>query len=174
MIFMNCSLPVQRYPKGLWTLMKSSYLKWNNRKVCLSVPLGAIQALSKRSRSVNLAPLANSTAEICLRPSSLTDSSRNKVAWPQAIKIWVSSRKMVPGAPPVRVRRENGSAQRWQVCSRKEGYAPGQGANRKSTRLNSSHTVISYAVFCLKKKKKTNSASTPTRSRQQQIDVSSR
>src|SRR5260221_3199740 len=32
----------------------------------------------------------------------------------------------------------------------------GQGAHegdRKSTRLNSSHTVISYAVFCLKKKK---------------------
>src|SRR5438132_6294687 len=27
-------------------------------------------------------------------------------------------------------------------------------ADRKSTRLNSSHTVISYAVFCLKKKKK--------------------
>src|SRR5260221_10860622 len=29
-----------------------------------------------------------------------------------------------------------------------------QHADRKSTRLNSSHTVISYAVFCLKKKKK--------------------
>src|SRR5260221_10503060 len=28
--------------------------------------------------------------------------------------------------------------------------------DRKSTRLNSSHTVISYAVFCLKKKKKEN------------------
>src|SRR5438034_7830855 len=28
--------------------------------------------------------------------------------------------------------------------------------DRKSTRLNSSHTVISYAVFCLKKKKKYN------------------
>src|SRR5260221_3831468 len=27
-------------------------------------------------------------------------------------------------------------------------------ADRKSTRLNSSHTVISYAVFCLKKKKR--------------------
>src|SRR5438132_4505418 len=27
--------------------------------------------------------------------------------------------------------------------------------DRKSTRLNSSHTVISYAVFCLKKKKQT-------------------
>src|SRR5689334_24006546 len=29
-------------------------------------------------------------------------------------------------------------------------------ADRKSTRLNSSHSSISYAVFCLKKKKKTN------------------
>src|SRR5207302_9762211 len=29
--------------------------------------------------------------------------------------------------------------------------------DRKSTRLNSSHVKISYAVFCLKKKKKTNS-----------------
>src|SRR5437588_9368311 len=28
------------------------------------------------------------------------------------------------------------------------------GSDRKSTRLNSSHTVISYAVFCLKKKTK--------------------
>src|SRR5438034_2849556 len=32
--------------------------------------------------------------------------------------------------------------------------APTDEKNRKSTRLNSSHTVISYAVFCLKKKKK--------------------
>src|SRR2546426_6001086 len=30
----------------------------------------------------------------------------------------------------------------------------GKGSDRKSTRLNSSHLVISYAVFCLKKKKK--------------------
>src|SRR5437588_11081643 len=30
----------------------------------------------------------------------------------------------------------------------------GRSRDRKSTRLNSSHTVISYAVFCLKKKKK--------------------
>src|SRR5947209_11393880 len=30
------------------------------------------------------------------------------------------------------------------------------GEDRKSTRLNSSHANISYAVFCLKKKKKTN------------------
>src|SRR5947208_6763755 len=36
--------------------------------------------------------------------------------------------------------------------------------DRKSTRLNSSHQIISYAVFCLKKKKnKTTHATTPTR-----------
>src|SRR2546426_9352002 len=33
--------------------------------------------------------------------------------------------------------------------------ATGDRSDRKSTRLNSSHLVISYAVFCLKKKKKT-------------------
>src|SRR5260221_9958054 len=34
------------------------------------------------------------------------------------------------------------------------GDDPVGARDRKSTRLNSSHTVISYAVFCLKKKKK--------------------
>src|SRR5690625_2724773 len=34
------------------------------------------------------------------------------------------------------------------------GCAPGPGQDRKSTRLNSSHVAISYAVFCLKKKTK--------------------
>src|SRR5438132_10772442 len=34
------------------------------------------------------------------------------------------------------------------------GEAEQERSDRKSTRLNSSHTVISYAVFCLKKKKK--------------------
>src|SRR5437667_3052873 len=38
----------------------------------------------------------------------------------------------------------------------KQGWRPaGRGRDRKSTRLNSSHITISYAVFCLKKKKKT-------------------
>src|SRR2546426_5213018 len=34
------------------------------------------------------------------------------------------------------------------------GFLAFEGEDRKSTRLNSSHLVISYAVFCLKKKKK--------------------
>src|SRR3712207_9015865 len=33
-----------------------------------------------------------------------------------------------------------------------EGLAPAPAVDRKSTRLNSSHANISYAVFCLKKK----------------------
>src|SRR2546422_3258216 len=37
-------------------------------------------------------------------------------------------------------------------CGRRRGQRPSWG-DRKSTRLNSSHGYISYAVFCLKKKK---------------------
>src|SRR2546426_4837348 len=46
-------------------------------------------------------------------------------------------------------RRGSGSCRR--ACRRRGSSA---GSDRKSTRLNSSHLVISYAVFCLKKKKK--------------------
>src|SRR5256885_10677043 len=52
---------------------------------------------------------------------------------------------------------------RGPLCSLRAGghRIPGVGVggknkeDRKSTRLNSSHLVISYAVFCLKKKKQT-------------------
>src|SRR5689334_24114151 len=37
---------------------------------------------------------------------------------------------------------------------KKNPESAGRGLDRKSTRLNSSHSSISYAVFCLKKKKK--------------------
>src|SRR5438034_7848672 len=50
--------------------------------------------------------------------------------------------------PAQRASHSNGPAstkRRWLAVSLPD---------RKSTRLNSSHTVISYAVFCLKKKKK--------------------
>src|SRR5258708_17165774 len=45
---------------------------------------------------------------------------------------------------------------RSQIVLRKRGYAAMSltvtAGDRKSTRLNSSHQIISYAVFCLKKK----------------------
>src|SRR2546428_7585743 len=43
-------------------------------------------------------------------------------------------------------------------CSPPAGRASARELDRKSTRLNSSHLQISYAVFCLKKKKKVVSA----------------
>src|SRR2546429_5559791 len=43
----------------------------------------------------------------------------------------------------------------------------GVSKDRKSTRLNSSHGYISYAVFCLKKKKKHLRAQSPDQQRQQ-------
>src|SRR2546429_8655880 len=46
--------------------------------------------------------------------------------------LWLRARETCPATPPSRLV---------------------QAADRKSTRLNSSHGYISYAVFCLKKKK---------------------
>src|SRR3712207_8854402 len=40
-----------------------------------------------------------------------------------------------------------------QPAAATTGRGPDGGGDRKSTRLNSSHANISYAVFCLKKKK---------------------
>src|SRR5688572_32712267 len=63
-------------------------------------------------------------------------------------------------------RRDAGVRRAEPVAHRVQGrrgnpQVPGRGArgaqagtDRKSTRLNSSHSQISYAVFCLKKKKK--------------------
>src|SRR5258708_33824524 len=45
----------------------------------------------------------------------------------------------------------------WPFLDRRDaltaGYCSGGKQDRKSTRLNSSHQIISYAVFCLKKKR---------------------
>src|SRR5204862_1130702 len=51
---------------------------------------------------------------------------------------------------PRRARRRR----RWRNLVRRRARRGRSRADRKSTRLNSSHVEISYAVFCLKKKKK--------------------
>src|SRR2546429_1899082 len=60
----------------------------------------------------------------------------------------------------IAVRAGGGSA----ACYPGAGRGPRAGRDRKSTRLNSSHGYISYAVFCLKKKKKTPPLITTTHS----------
>src|SRR5690242_20960603 len=46
-----------------------------------------------------------------------------------------------------------GADRRFRTNRRFVGSGQGRDQDRKSTRLNSSHMSISYAVFCLKKKK---------------------
>src|SRR2546426_3027625 len=76
-------------------------------------------------------------------------------------------------------RQEHGEAAPFSFA-RLGGHAPAVGvhdaahdrqADRKSTRLNSSHLVISYAVFCLKKKKG-RSGQVPTSKRPSSATVS--
>src|SRR5690606_42104932 len=55
-------------------------------------------------------------------------------------------------APRWTTAKQRLTATRLHQLLRAEGYAVGVTVDRKSTRLNSSHVKISYAVFCLKKK----------------------
>src|SRR3712207_7550278 len=66
---------------------------------------------------------------------------RQRAAW-----IWTS----VAGAGGGRRRSARGGGDDARAVHDAVGRLPG---DRKSTRLNSSHANISYAVFCLKKKK---------------------
>src|SRR3712207_7585510 len=59
-----------------------------------------------------------------------------------------------PLSPVIRQEVEPGQGEAvLAVVLRNLGFADATSIDRKSTRLNSSHANISYAVFCLKKKK---------------------
>src|SRR2546426_4965725 len=57
-----------------------------------------------------------------------------------------------PGTEPARLRNDDSAATDGSASGRRRVRPRGRRVDRKSTRLNSSHLVISYAVFCLKKK----------------------
>src|SRR5256884_5200203 len=57
------------------------------------------------------------------------------------------------------------------TCGLMPSVAPAAATDRKSTRLNSSHGYISYAVFCLKKKKYQRLHQLPTADHQQVVSV---
>src|SRR5207249_8034049 len=63
--------------------------------------------------------------------------------------------RLCHGAPR---RRRHAGPRLSRIGSALPATAPGHSADRKSTRLNSSHVSISYAVFCLKKKNGTSYA----------------
>src|SRR2546426_3941291 len=58
------------------------------------------------------------------------------------------------GAGVPRYRASASSVPDWPATTMFPFACAAPALDRKSTRLNSSHLVISYAVFCLKKKKK--------------------
>src|SRR3712207_8705549 len=73
----------------------------------------------------------------------------------------ICSRRAAP--PASKSEKRARSTERPSACSTSSPSTPSwlsspsvSCADRKSTRLNSSHANISYAVFCLKKKKKNN------------------
>src|SRR5256885_8826596 len=63
-------------------------------------------------------------------------------------------RGLISKSPSVILEREEKTARAQGAQGREEEDLWSLRPDRKSTRLNSSHLVISYAVFCLKKKKK--------------------
>src|SRR5690606_41722784 len=80
-------------------------------------------------------------------PPGLSATSANRregreVSSPQALASRVDSSRLVRLA-----------VKRWRWLQAKRATSRATRSDRKSTRLNSSHVKISYAVFCLKKKK---------------------
>src|SRR3712207_7237441 len=76
------------------------------------------------------------------------------------VLTWKGKTKEISGG------EQNTTNQRMEVtaaCMALETVDEGHIVDRKSTRLNSSHANISYAVFCLKKKKKQNMRETHIR-----------
>src|SRR5438034_8107981 len=105
----------------------------------------------ERARRRRIPPRAGETrvrAGGPLHPGSRPRTSRGGEGAPSGV-----SRRRRRGLAVPRLLREQGEAGDDRVRGPRGGDQPRR--DRKSTRLNSSHTVISYAVFCLKKKKKT-------------------
>src|SRR3712207_8035543 len=74
-----------------------------------------------------------------------------------ALPIFGAARARPPRRSRVARRRGGGRARSGLAgMARRRGHLHRPHQDRKSTRLNSSHANISYAVFCLKKKKKQN------------------
>src|SRR5689334_24104364 len=76
------------------------------------------------------------------RSAEVPPSLLLKVQWPND-KMTAKRRQLVSGSAAPGTRVSIGDQAVW---------TDDRGRDRKSTRLNSSHSSISYAVFCLKKK----------------------
>src|SRR2546429_1116172 len=100
------------------------------------------------------APRSESSLEVI---SGVSVSETIPLAKMEITMVIENSRKMRPTRPPMNTRGINTAASESvmvrivKLISFAE-FEEASSADRKSTRLNSSHGYISYAVFCLKKK----------------------
>src|SRR2546429_5077511 len=89
------------------------------------------------------------------RSSSATEESRMKLSTRYAIFVFAAT--CVAAAVTFSSAPTSAQDDGWQIVRAEYGTRTQHNdvtEDRKSTRLNSSHGYISYAVFCLKKKKK--------------------
>src|SRR5437867_5447981 len=94
-----------------------------------------VSAVRAAILSVNGRPWRNTAEVICPRTDHISSTAA----------------RMTFMNPPSLVKPSAGICDQRRPTGRRKAGRP----DRKSTRLNSSHRTISYAVFCLKKKKKT-------------------
>src|SRR5437899_6427278 len=103
--------------------------------------MGFVQA----KRCLGLQDLKDGFIQPCRRDFAAVDSIEHRPVG--GIKVCRNEEQVIAGLEGI----NGGAADVVGVETGQTGHI-----DRKSTRLNSSHLGISYAVFCLKKKKKTN------------------
>src|SRR5438034_8515048 len=93
------------------------------------------------SRRRHTRSLCDWSSDVCSSDLGVDSKKRQRggVRRGAVVSYWIGARR--PRCP-------------FRAINEKVVHLRGSKQDRKSTRLNSSHTVISYAVFCLKKKKK--------------------
>src|SRR3989454_4136411 len=111
----------------------------------LSAPPGCMKTGTPRSCS--LAQKGSNFGEESDSPSTCPPTEAPR--WPN----WLTARSTCAAARSGNCSDGEDRATKRVGCCLHQAARPSS-ADRKSTRLNSSHLVISYAVFCLKKKKK--------------------
>src|SRR5438552_6894269 len=105
---------------------------------------------------------------LCARSSAVSASNQPSVVMPgppfrrpdyiERAPSQAAGSRDARGRPPVtggvleRVREANQRRLAPRTAQQRQAEGRSVGRDRKSTRLNSSHQIISYAVFCLKKK----------------------
>src|SRR5205085_4812865 len=141
--------------------LAASGLAWSPRGDAIAVADGgriALVSLDGRVRTIFSSPHDDALTSVRLAPTVRGARLRRAQPIPPVVEATATelrSRYEIP------LLTANGGSAAYRVCpSALAVWTPGTPpaaptpGDRKSTRLNSSHSQISYAVFCLKKKKK--------------------